>query len=99
MKQVIWFFFDWGADTCLWNDDDGALDYDKFNLSEDLKNTLINMAKEYQTALNWDYPPDPSPWTAEQKEDFMNRSKIVYQQIVNELGEKFEVLFQFEIYE
>ncbi len=98
MKQVICFFFDWGADTCLWNDD-GALDYDKFNLSEDLKNTLINMAEEYQTALNWDYPPDPSPWTAEQKEDFMNRSKIVYQQIVNELGEKFEVLFQFKIYE
>ena len=100
-KYAIRFFFDWGADCCLWSGNDaaekqlgcGIIGYDKLNISEQLKADLEKMAHEFQTALNWDYPPDPSPWSIEQKDDFMCRSKMAFDKLTKELGENYEVEF------
>ena len=49
------------------------------------------MCEEYQTYLNWEYPPDPSPWTEEHKADFRKRAKEGYDRFVKEVGPDFIV--------
>lgn len=98
----ISFWFEWGLDTaCLWCDDQitrdhfgvGPINFDKLGLSEKLQNDLCALGDEFQDSLDWDYPPDPSPWTQEHKDDFLRRSEEVYHRLVSELGEKYEVTY------
>lgn len=96
------FWFEWGMDTaCLWcgnqaardRFDVGPIDFDKLGLSEDLQETLRQLGDEYQDSLDWDYPPDPSPWTQAHKDDFLRRAEAAYQRVVSELGEDYEVIY------
>ena len=64
---------------------------DEFPLSDDFKIILKAMCEEYQTYLNWEYPPDPSPWTEEHKADFRKRAKEGYDRFVKEVGPDFIV--------
>ena len=96
------FFFEWGSPHCLWGGDEetnarygvGPISFDALPLSDSLKATLLEMGEEYQTALNWQYPPDPSPWTAEHKADFLRRCEEVYKQLVSELSDEHNVVYQ-----
>ena len=105
IKYKIRFFFDWGTDCCLWSGNDaaekqfgcGAIGYDKYNVSDELTQTLEKMADEYQSSLNWDYPPDPSPWSKEKKNEFMIRAKTAYDKLTKELGSNYEVEFLVEL--
>ncbi len=96
------FWFEWGLDTaCLWCADQitrdrfgvGPINFDKLGLSEELQNDLRALGDEFQDSLDWEYPPDPSPWTQEHKEDFLRRSGEVYKRLVLELGENYEVIY------
>ena len=42
--------------------------------------------------LNWEYPPDPSPWSIEQKVDYINRANMLYMKLLSELGSDFEII-------
>lgn len=100
-KYVIRFFFEYGCvGDCLWCGNDAARDkfdvgpisFDKLNLSEKLKGELTQLSDEFQSSLDWEYPPDPSPWSEEQWESFNLRANEAYKRIVSELGSDFEVL-------
>lgn len=100
MKYELRFFFEWGDDSAsIWCGNQAARDrfdvgpivFDELGLSEALQQLLRELGDEYQTSLNWDYPPDPSPWTQEQKESFLRRSEAAYQQLVMELGDEYIV--------
>ena len=102
----IRFWFEWGLDyACLcWDDQTtrdhfgvGPINFDKLGLSKDLQNVLRALGNEFQDSLDWDYPPDPSPWTQEHKDDFLRRSEKVYQRLVSELGEDYEVIYAVEL--
>lgn len=101
MKYVIKFFFEWGTDCCLWSGNEaaaqrygiGAGAYEHISISDELKLTLMQLADEYQTALNWEYPPDPSPWSQTQKEDFMKRAEAAFERLTKELGDEHEIIF------
>ena len=97
----IKFMFEYGAvDSCIWNIDPESnpisfgslMDLDDFPISEKLKAKLIQMCEEIQTSLDWEYPPDPSPWTKEHREDFTRRAKEAYDEFVSELGDGYEVI-------
>lgn len=96
------FFFEWGTPHSLWCGDEettarygvGPIHCEDLPLSDGLKATLLQMGEEYQTALNWQYPPDPSPWTAEHRADFLRRCEEVYKQLADELGEDYRVRYQ-----
>jgi len=64
---------------------------DSLDLSENLKQTIVELGEEYQSSLDWNYPPDPSPWSQEHKDDFLKRTKIVYKKLCDELGDKFKI--------
>ena len=93
MKPTVRFFFDWGTDACFWGDE-GLQNAKDWGLSDSLSATLKAMGEEFQSALNWEYPLDPSPWSEAQKADFMRRSEAVYEQICAEIGHRYEVVFR-----
>jgi len=61
-------------------------------ISRALVNELNKLEEEYHGYLDWDYPPDPSPWTPEQKNDFKRRATLTYQKLSLELGSDFEIV-------
>ena len=93
MKQQIRFFFDWGTSDCFWGED-GLQNTMDWGLSDNLSATLKAMGAEFQSALNWDFPNEPSPWSEAQKADFLRRSKAVYDQICEEIGDRFDIVFK-----
>ncbi|MBD5144940.1 MAG: hypothetical protein HDT21_03355 [Ruminococcus sp.] len=100
-EYVIRFFFEYGCvGDCLWCGNDAARDkfdvdpieFDKLNLSEKLKAALTQLSDEFQSSLDWEYPPYPSPWTKEHWENFNSRTNDVYDRLVSELGSNFEII-------
>jgi hypothetical protein len=63
------FFFDYGSGTLLWmtgTEDRETWEYDvdlgRLPISHALRDELLSLVEQYDTSLNWDYPPDPGPW-------------------------------------
>jgi hypothetical protein len=52
----------------------------------------IVIEDEYRGYLDWDYPPNPSPWTQKQKQDFKKRANLAYRKLTTELGSDYEVI-------
>ena len=98
---TIKFMFDYGQIySCLWAESKTAFDFyggyiitpDRLSITDDLKNQIIQLSVEYQSSLDWDYPPDPSPWNKRQVEEFRQKAYCVYDQLKIELGRDYEIL-------
>lgn len=86
------FWFEHGGE-CFWAQNettvakyDYCVDYVLLPLADELKARLAAMEEEYYTYLDWDYPPDPSPWTAAHKADFIKRAAAIFTEIQTQLG-------------
>ncbi|HEY9881369.1 MAG TPA: hypothetical protein V6D29_23130 [Leptolyngbyaceae cyanobacterium] len=102
-KYVLRFFFEWRLDTALWPGDEMAYEklglgpYDELTLPQLSPKTwqrMRELAEWHDTALNWDYPPDPGPWRQEECDRFNRAVRDLLEQIRQELGEEFEVMNQ-----
>ncbi|MEU7798447.1 hypothetical protein AB0J14_08190 [Micromonospora arborensis] len=87
------FFFDAGSGTVLWVDDpEGqaiwgyAVDLDELPISPELQAELIDLVAEYDTSLNWEYPPDPGPWREAQCDRFNAATREALSRLRTELG-------------
>ena len=96
-KYQLRFWFE-HAGPCIWAVNARAKEkygYGMWNndipISAELIDALDAMQDEYGTYLNWDYPPDPSPWPEEQKIDFYNRATKLYERLKEELGNEYEI--------
>lgn len=50
--------------------------------------SLFNsLEDEYYTYLDWEYPPNPSPWSEDHKKGFIDRAIVAYNNLCKELGE------------
>lgn len=101
-KYILRYWFEHGG-TCLWSDNDEAknkFDYAINNEQLPITKTLIEelcvLEEEYHSYLDWDYPPNPSPWTSEQKLEFKKRAYLAYLKLVSELDNDFEVICEFD---
>jgi hypothetical protein len=99
---VLKYWFEHGG-TCLWSVNKNALDKygyaitnEDLPISKDLIEELYSLENKYQGYLNWEYPPDPSPWSPEQKQDFIIRATIVYHKLLFELGEDYGIINDLE---
>lgn len=97
-KYVIRFWFEHGG-ICLWSVNEKARDrYDcaietsELPISLELVARLDELEDEYHSYLDWDYPPNPSPWTEEHKQDFVKRATEVYEILCRELGNEYEII-------
>lgn len=93
------YWFEWWSGE-IWGANDEArekygypVDLDDLPLPAELKERILGLSDEHGDSLDPDYPPDPTPWTAEHIRDFEHRAKVAYEQIKAELGETFEIIY------
>lgn len=99
-KYKLRFFIEWGG-CYLWPDtsdpytfkkyDVGPIDPRTLGVSTALCDELDMLDDEYQSALDWEYPPNPSPWTAEHFEDFYTRLRSAYERLCQELKKHYKI--------
>jgi hypothetical protein len=89
--------FEWGG-GCLWTGNDAALAAfdvghveDKLPLSDETRRRLEELSVWHDTALDWDDPGGPSPWTPEEEERFDRAAGELLETIRAELGPDFQV--------
>lgn len=97
-KYRIRYFFEYGGGV-LWSADDHAIatygyliDPHKLPISSGLLSELERLEQWFQSSLNWDYPPDPSPWSSEEREKFIEASDKLFFDMYQELGQEFELI-------
>jgi hypothetical protein len=92
--------FEWGGGT-LWCGNDLALS--KFGvgsieealpISDSLRNRLAELTQWHDAALDWEYPPNPSPWSDEEWTRFDIAAKDMLSRLQSELGPSFEVIYE-----
>lgn len=95
----IRLMFEWGGGT-LWSGNDAALARydvgaieDVLPLSADTRARLDEMTVWHDQSLNWEYPPDPGPWTPDEEARFAAAAEVLRAAIQEELGPEFEVVY------
>ena len=98
-QYKVRLMFEWGGGT-LWSGNDytrGKYGFGNIEnalpISKNLVQRLGEMQVWHDTALNWEYPPDPGPWSPEQYDEFEKAVIDIMQDIKQELGQSFEVVY------
>ena len=99
-RYALGFFFEWGGGV-LWCRNEAARQRfdvgpieERLPLRPETLARLAEMTMWHDTALNWDYPPDPGPWSPEEERRFDRAALEVLATIRGELGPDFEVIDQ-----
>ena len=99
-KYRIRFFFELGVTAYLWAGDDFTLDTfdvgpieDKLPLSDEIRQRAEEISDWYQTSVDWDYPPAPTPWSEEECDQFRIIAREFFEDLQQELGDDFELLY------
>lgn len=99
MTYDLRLMFEWGGGY-LWCDNDaaraafdvGSIE-DRLPLSESLRKKLDDLSRLHDVALNWEYPPDPGPWSREEYAAFEDAVCQVLPLLREELGADFSVRY------
>src|SRR5437879_1150698 len=96
-RYVIRLMFEWGG-GCLWCGNAGARERfdvgpieDRLPLTSNTRWRLAELSAYHDGALDWDYPPGPSPWSVVEHERFENAAGELLSVVRAELGPEFEV--------
>jgi hypothetical protein len=99
-RYTVRLMFEWRGGS-LWCGNDAALHAfgvgdieDLLPLSAETRRRLEELSVWHDTSLNWEYPPDPGPWTPEEQERFDRAAREMLQTLRAELGSDFEVVYQ-----
>jgi len=99
MTYKFRFFFDPGSGVCLWSGDDRTrekFDYPvesrKLPVPENLQRKLEYIVAWDDTAIDWDYLPDPSPWPQEEWDRFRKETDSLLLALRQALGPEFEIV-------
>ena len=63
-------------------------------ISAATKAELAEMTVWHDTALNWEYPPDPGPWRAEEYVKFDKAANELLIKVQLELGDQFNIIYR-----
>jgi hypothetical protein len=98
-RYVLRLMFEWGG-GCLWCGNEAArakFDVgpveDLLLLSPETHRRLDELSVWHDQALNWDYPPDPGPWSPEEYERFDQAANELLMAVKDELGPEYEVRY------
>ena len=99
-RYLVRLMFEWRG-GCLWSGNDAArqafgVDYieDLLPLSDETRQRLEELSVWHDTALDWDDPAGPSPWTADEEARFDRAAAEVLERIRAELGPGFQVEYR-----
>jgi hypothetical protein len=92
------FWFDPGSGVCLWGADTATveafnypIDTRRLPLTDNLRYALDALIAIFNTSIDWDYPPDPSPWSAEQWQRWRQSGDELLIRLRAELGAGWEI--------
>jgi hypothetical protein len=95
-------FFDAGSGTLLWTSSAEdretwgyAVDLERLPISEALRTELLSLVAQYDTSLNWDYPPDPGPWREPRCREFNDAVHRTVGLLRAELGPAWRIADEF----
>ncbi len=98
-RFVVRLMFEWGG-GCLWCGNDAARAAfgvgpveDRLPLSPTTRQRLVELSAWHDGALDRKYPPDPSPWSAEERNQFERAAGEVLAVVRAELKPEFEVVY------
>jgi hypothetical protein len=98
-RYVVRLMFEWGG-GCLWCGNDAAraaFDVgpieDVLPLSPGTRQRLTELSVWHDESLNPEYPPDPSPWSADERTRFESAAAELLNVVRSELGPEFEVVY------
>ncbi|MER8161877.1 hypothetical protein [Streptomyces sp. NPDC094472] len=92
MPYHLRFIFEAGVPhTPLWPDNvDSPYGYpcelERLPISPATRTELARLCEWYQTSIDWEYPPDPSPWREERWELFRQQADAALESVRHELG-------------
>jgi hypothetical protein len=93
------FFFDPGGGICLWAGNDAArerfgypIDARSLSLPENTWRRVYYLCSWYDTTIDWNYPPDPSPWDTAERDRFRQEAQNLLTQLRVQLGAEFEIV-------
>jgi hypothetical protein len=96
---IVRLMFEWGG-GCLWGGNEAAAKAfdvgpieDHLPLSPGTRQQLRKLSLWHDSALHWEYPPDPSPWSREERERFERAAAEMLTVLQIELGPRFEVVY------
>lgn len=96
---VVRLMFEWGSGA-LWAGNDAARARfagdpceDLLPLSDETRATLERLSVWHDTSLNWEYPPDPGPWSDEEAVRFEEEAARALATVRAELGPDYEVVY------
>jgi hypothetical protein len=91
--------FEWGGGT-IWCANDAAREKhdvgpveERLPLPKKILDELQHLTELHDSALDWSYPPDPSPWSKQQFERFDEKAQNILEKIKVELGPEYEVQY------
>src|ERR1700733_10811671 len=91
-RFLVRLMFEWGG-GCLWCGNDVARERfdvgpieDRLPLTPHTRSRLQELSAWHDGALDWDYPPDPSPWSTAERERFEQAAGEILSTIQIELG-------------
>ena len=91
--------FEWGG-GCLWGLNKAVFEQydvgpveDRVGLTQEILEQLEKLSEWHNSALNWEYPPDPGPWQKEEYDAFDIAALSILQEIKVCLGPKFRVFY------
>ncbi|ALV33895.1 hypothetical protein [Streptomyces sp. CdTB01] len=96
MVHHLRFFFEAGVDTPLWPEDMASpygypCDLARLPISRETRDELARLSEWYQSSIDWDYPPNPSPWSDEESRRFKQQALGALDVLRRELGAGFVV--------
>jgi hypothetical protein len=94
------FFYDWGCDSPFWCGNEaarskfgvGPIEPEELGLSAEISEQLRSLRAWHDTALDWDDPLGPSPWTPEECDRFNAVVSQLLELIRAELSEEYEII-------
>ena len=89
--QYLRFFFEAGVDTPLWPDDmDSPYGYpcevERLPITPATRAELTRLSERYQSSIDWDCPPGPSPWSDDELQLFTQQARAALEALRRELG-------------
>lgn len=104
VKYELRLMFEWGGaagESVIWGMNDAAkekfggydIKLDNLPISVSMKEELMRLHEWHDSALNWEYPPDPSPWSTKEKDRFLKESVQAFQKLREELGSDYHVVY------
>lgn len=102
-KIRIRVFFDAGSGICFWagNDTARALHQgysilpNELPIPVELQSLIESLIERYDASMDWDYPPDPTPWTEAECHDFNKSAQDMIAQLTAELSVDYEIVNEF----